>query len=324
MPSTMRTLVNNRLHEIQPATRKELCCIAPRPKLHIMLSGELPTPYTSSRLAESRKSNDPIFYRNLEQVLEKRRADGTIYRIPRSEGAPESVDFKTFDILSLTSSGTLRRIYLDELATESRFKLNDGVSRVMGNSSYTSETEHEIAAFHGAETALLLKSGWDANGAIMSAIPQRGDVIVYDELIHASFHEGMKLTRASTKISFKHNDVDDFRQTLTRVRQSYPLIGEDKRCLLISVESLYSMDGDVTPLAELVAVAKEIFPKGNAQFVIDEAHSTGVIGKGGSGLVNMLGLEKDIAIRVHTYSKAIPASGGGEHFSIKLGKRRLD
>ena len=255
-----------------------------------------------------------VFHRNLETALDLRRAEGAFFTIQKGVPEPGSVDFSSLDVLSLTSSGTMRRLYLDELAQHPEFKLNDGSSRLMSDSTYTDATEAEIAEYHGAETALLLKSGWDANGAIMTAIPRPGDAIVYDELIHASIHEGMQASLAATKVAFKHNDIDSFRETLLNVKNSQQLIREGKRCVLVSVESVYSMDGDVAPLREMVQIGKEVFPDANISFIIDEAHSMGVIGKGGRGLVNELGLEKEFAVRMHTYGKALATSGGGQSF----------
>lgn len=257
-----------------------------------------------------------VFERNLESALDLRRAEGGFFKIQKGLSAPDSVDFSTLDVLSLTSSGTMRRAYLEELARHPEFKLNDGSSRLMSDSAYTDAAEREIAAFHGAETALMLKSGWDANGAIMTAIPRPGDAIVYDELIHASVHEGMNLSLAATKVAFKHNDVESFREVLLNIRETQQLVREGKRCVLVSVESVYSMDGDVVPLREMVQIGKEIFPEGVVQFIIDEAHSTGVIGEGGKGLVNELGLEKEIAVRMHTYGKALATSGGGKSYFV--------
>lgn len=253
-----------------------------------------------------------VFHRNLETALDLRRAEGAFFKIQKGLPEPDTVDFSSLDILSLTSSGTMRRLYLEELTQHPEFKLNDGSSRLMSDSSYTDATEAEIAEYHGAETALLLKSGWDANGAIMTAIPRPGDALVYDELIHASIHEGMQASLAATKVAFKHNDIDSFRETLLNVKDSQQLIREGKRCVLVSVESVYSMDGDVAPLREMVQIGKEVFVDANIIFIIDEAHSMGVIGKGGRGLVNELGLEKEFAIRMHTYGKALATSGGGQ------------
>lgn len=126
-------------------------------------------------------------------------------------------------------------------------------------------------------------------------------------------HDGMKFSLAQTQVSFRHNNVESLRERLVEIQNSQPLIRQGQRCVLIAVETVYSMDGDVAPLEEFVEVAKEIFPKGNAQFIVDEAHSTGLMGRQGSGLVCALGLEKDIAIRMHTYGKGMGTTGGEYH-----------
>lgn len=140
-----------------------------------------------------------------------------------------------------------------------------------------------------------------------------GDAIMYDELIHASVHDGMKESLALCRMSFRHNDPESLYEFLLAVRESQPLVRQGACSVLISVESVYSMDGDVCPLRELVEVAKKVFPGGNAQFVIDEAHSTGVLGSKGASLVCALGLEKEIAIRMHTFGKALASTGGKAH-----------
>jgi 7-keto-8-aminopelargonate synthetase and related enzymes len=133
---------------------------------------------------------------------------------------------------------------------------------------------------------------------------------VYDELIHASALDGFKHSVALCQKSFRHNDVDSFVETLTAVKNSQPQIRNGTRSVIIAVESFYSMDGDVCPLKDLVEAANEVFPDGNAQFVMDEAHSSGHIGPNGSGLVSELRLEKEIAVRNHTLGKTLCGTGG--------------
>ncbi|PWY87346.1 class II aminotransferase/8-amino-7-oxononanoate synthase [Aspergillus sclerotioniger CBS 115572] len=253
----------------------------------------------------------PTFFRNLEEALDLRRAERSVFLVRSNEPAPNSIDFSTLDFLHLTASGAIRTEFLNELARNPGFELGAGGSRLLnGNNAYTEAAETEIAEFHGGESALLFHSGFEANTAIMAAIPRPGDAIVYDELIHASMHEGMQASKAPCKKSFKHNDVDSFRETLLDVLETQSLIKQGKRCVLICLESMYSMDGDVAPLRELIAVAKELFPEGNAQFLVDEAHTTGVLGRQGRGFVNELGLEDEVAIRMHTYGKALATTGG--------------
>jgi 8-amino-7-oxononanoate synthase len=254
----------------------------------------------------------PVFYRNLEEALDVRRADHAMFTRTKSAWKTgDAIDFCSNDLLSLGSSGEMRRAFLEELAAHPGFSLYSGGSRLAdGNYDYIEQVEQEIADFHGAETALMVNSGWEANGAIYSSIPRPGDAIIYDELVHASTHDGMVHSLSLCKMPFRHNDADAFREVLTSVVDSQPLIRQGARSVIVSVESVYSMDGDVCPLVEMLQIAKEICPLGNAVFVVDEAHGTGVLGPKGSGLVCKLGLEKEIAIRLHTCGKALASSNG--------------
>ena len=254
----------------------------------------------------------PTFYRNLEEALDVRRASHSMFtRVQNSWKSGGAIDFCSNDLLSLGSSGQLRIAFLAELAKHPGFALYAGGSRVMdGNYDYVEDVEQEIADFHGAESALMVNSGFDGNVAIYTAIPRPGDAIVYDELSHASTHDGMAHSLALTKVAFRHNDVDSFQDALSSVMDAQPMIKDGSRSILVSVESVYSMDGDICPLLELLEIAREVCNKGNFAFIVDEAHATGIIGPKGAGLVNALGVEKDIAVRLHTCGKALASSGG--------------
>jgi 8-amino-7-oxononanoate synthase len=254
--------------------------------------------------------NAPAFYRNLEQALDMRRAEHTL--LTAKPCWDDSVaDLTGSDFLSLNRSGRIRSAFMAELDRQADCMLGAGGSRTQyGNYSYINQVEAEIAAFHGAETAFIVHSGFLANVAVLSSVPLPGDAIVYDELVHASIHEGMAVNLVAHKVAFKHNDVDSLCDVLTALKEAHPAIKSGARSIIICVESIYSMDGDVCPLKEMVEVAKEVFPLGNAQFLMDEAHSTGIIGKNGVGLVSMLGLEKEVAIRLHVSSKALASTGG--------------
>lgn len=263
----------------------------------------------AQRLKGPSMKNASVFYRNLEEELDARRAQHACLTLHTRD--PATVDFSSTDVLGLSSSGAVRRAFLDVLAQHEDFKLSSHGSRLTdGNSRFLEEQERELAEFHGSDSALIVNTGHAGNGAIFSVVPRPGDAIVYDELVHASVHDGMKDSLALCRKPFRHNNIESFLDTLTAVRDSQPQIRDGSRCVLVAVESVYSMDGDICPLRELVEVAKEIFPGGNAQFIIDEAHGTGVIGPNGAGLVNALSLEKETAIRLHTFGKALAASGG--------------
>ncbi|KAF2004266.1 putative aminotransferase [Amniculicola lignicola CBS 123094] len=261
---------------------------------------------------QARKSLS-VFYQNLEEALDLRRKNYNLFTILQNIWQiSDAVDFSSNDILSLGSSSLLRREFLNELEKNPSFSPGSGGSRVLdGNYPYLEETEQQIAEFHGAESGLLFASGFDANVAIWTAIPRLGDVIVYDALVHASTHEGMSQSLAMARKEFLHNDIESFRETLVSIAETQPLIKSRKRCIIVAVESVYSMDGDICPLQELVDIAREVFvgEEGTVQFVVDEAHSTGVIGENGKGLVSALGLERAIAVRLHTFGKAMSAGG---------------
>ncbi|KAL1861071.1 hypothetical protein Plec18170_001586 [Paecilomyces lecythidis] len=261
--------------------------------------------------AQKPKSNEmenaPAFYRNLEKALDKRRMDQTMLTLLPDRPV---VDFSSCDILSFSKSGLLRMAFMDELAKKPNFVLGSSGSRLMdGNHAYVEELEHEVAEFHGAKTGLFFDSGFDANSAIFSVLPQPGDVIVFDELVHGSIHEGMRTSRATARRSFRHNNVRSFRDVLTVFNETLPSISSGTSTVLVSIESVYSMDGDVAPVEDLLQAARDVIPLGNFQFFIDEAHSTGLMGPQGRGLVCALKLEESFAIRLHPFSKALGSHG---------------
>lgn len=248
--------------------------------------------------------------RAFQSCLDQREVKGRrrYLQVPPSGG----VDFSSNDFLSLSTSTTLRSHLLQSLAREpsSHSFASTGSRLLDGNSAYIENLERFITAFHNAESGLLFNSGYDANLSIFSCVPQPGDVVIHDELIHASVHDGVKLSRASRKISFEHNSVDDFFRIAQSVVQGDPLVASGERSVFVVVESLYSMQGDFAPIAELLAVIKTVFPRGNAYMIVDEAHTTGVFGPRGAGLVQELGVEGHVFIRVHTFGKALASHGG--------------
>jgi 8-amino-7-oxononanoate synthase len=261
----------------------------------------------AQRLRAPDYKNGPTFLRNLEAQLDRRRKDERLYVLKK----PRKVhDFSSNDFLSLSSSGLLRMAFFDELAKHPDFQAGATGSRLLdGNSSYINTLEQDIAAFHGAETGLIFQSGYDANVSIFEVIPQAGDAIVFDELVHASIHDGLKHSKARTKRPFFHNDLVSYQSVLKDIRETHDEIRKGERTLLVSVETVYSMDGTICSLREMVNIADDLFPAGNCEFIVDEAHATGLIGKNGRGLVSNLGLEKRIAIRLHTFGKGLGASG---------------
>jgi 8-amino-7-oxononanoate synthase len=208
------------------------------------------------------------------------------------------VDFTSNDYLGMAESEELR---LAAAAAIGRgVPAGSGGSRLLrGNHPEHEALEHEAAAYFGAETALYFGGGYVANLAIFSTLPQRGDLVVHDELIHASVHEGLRRGRADN-VSVPHNNIDAFDAAIVRWRAN-----GGKGRPWISVESLYSMDGDSPDLATLLTVAD----RHEAMLVIDEAHATGVLGPQGRGLA--AGFEgRENVITLHTCGKALGTVGG--------------
>lgn len=226
--------------------------------------------------------------------------------------AQESVDFSSNDFLSLARSEGLRSAYIEELSEASKkFPLGSGGSRLLdGNTQYAEDIEKELGTFYDSPAALLFNSGFDANSGVFSCVPQPGDAIIYDEYIHASVHEGMRLSRARPRKAFSHNDLSSFEKILKDVIASDCGFDEGQRNVFVAVESVYSMDGDVAPIKAILDVIEQALPSGNGHLLVDEAHATGVYGQHGRGLVHELGVQDRILARLHTFGKALTSGGG--------------
>ncbi|OAA63122.1 Pyridoxal phosphate-dependent transferase, major domain protein [Cordyceps fumosorosea ARSEF 2679] len=253
------------------------------------------------------------------RLLDRRETQGRRRRLTLPP--PGAVDFSSNSYLSLSESPELRTRYLALLQHDGgdhRFSLGSGGSRLLdGNTALAEALEERVAAFHGAPAGLLFNSGFDANAGLLGCAPQPGDVVVYDELVHASVHDGMRLGRAAHRaLPFTHNTVagsggNSLSAVLERLCSGPD--GDDfrrgRRNVFVAVEGVYSMDGDVAPLREIVACVGEKLPQGNGHVIVDEAHSTGIIGQRGRGLVCHLGLQDQVWARVHTFGKAMGCAG---------------
>jgi len=206
-------------------------------------------------------------------------------------------DFASNDYLGLADSDALRDALAAGIARG--LPAGSGGSRLLrGNHPEHEALEAHAARHYGSEAALFFATGFAANAALFAALPQRPDLVVHDELIHASAHDGMKLGRAG-HVAAAHNDAQAFDDIITRWRA-----GGGAGTPWIAVESLYSMDGDRAPLADLAAIAD----RHDAVLVVDEAHATGVFGPGGAGLAHGLA-RRDNLITLHTCGKALGAEG---------------
>jgi len=250
--------------------------------------------------------SDSTLKTKLESALTSRDNRHIRRRLPDFLTSELLIDFTSNDYLSLSTSHLLRNHFLFKLSTAPHV-LGSAGSRLLVNDPAHAQLEDRLHLFFATETALLFNSGFDANVGFFSCIPQKGDVIVYDEYVHASVHDGMHASRVDREclIPFAHNSVEALRLALTTARNRI----ENGQSVFVAVESLYSMDGTFAPLTEMVEVIDEIFPAGNAYFIVDEAHSTGIYGPQGRGRVAMLGLENRVLARLHTFGKALAASG---------------
>ena len=257
--------------------------------------------------------------RHLSEILQQRKQQSLFRNLRTKENL---VDFCSNDYLGFSQKVKLNsEIYsFSSGATGSRL--------LAGNTQFIEDLEQEIADFHGAEAGLIFNSGYDANVGLLSCIPQKNDVLITDELIHASMIDGARLSYA-TRYKFKHNDVEDLERIIGIAQAPQPPEGElkldsmasplgvgatDTSGLFVALESVYSMDGDLAKLSEISVLCEHY----GANLIVDEAHATGVFGKNGRGLVCELGLEDKVFARVITFGKAL-----GCHGAIVLGSKVL-
>lgn len=237
----------------------------------------------------------------LSQKLQSRADRGLLRSLKTGDGL---IDFCSNDYLGFARDVMFQQT-LAHLATvhASEHTGATGSRLLAGNSHIAEEVEAEIAAIHKAEAGLIFNSGYDANIGLYGCIAAEGDTIIYDELVHASIHDGFKLSKAN-HIAFKHNSIADLEAKLKTAHGQ----------LFVAIESVYSMDGDLAPLHEMALLCEQY----NAALIVDEAHATGVVGSNGLGLVNHLGLENRVFARLHTFGKAL-----GVHGAIVLGSHTL-
>ena len=228
-----------------------------------------------------------------------------------SESTIAPADFSSNDYLSLATSPHLRARVLAALHAAPSI-LGSGGSRLLIYSPAHAALEARLARTFRAPAALLFNSGFDANAGFFACIPQPGDALLYDAAIHASVHDGARVSRLAPRLRrpFAHNDPRALRAALWALRDECAAFREGECSVFVAVESVYSMDGTVAPLRVMLDAMDEVFPAGNAHMVVDEAHATGVYGPGGRGMVAWLGLEDRVLARLHTFGKALAASGG--------------
>jgi len=246
----------------------------------------------------------PEFPKKLQQKLDKREENASLRSLSFSKNA---IDFSSNDYLGYSKSKEIFEATHQFLQNRNIFQNGATGSRLLtGNYELYQEAEDFISTFHKSETALIFNSGYDANVGFFSCIPQRGDIILYDEYCHASIRDGIQLSHAKS-YKFVHNDLEDLETLLEKNSASDSLI-------YIVTESVFSMDGDSPDLEQMASIALKF----NAYFVVDEAHALGVFGTNGEGLIQHLNLQDKVFARIMTFGKGL-----GCHGAAILGTKQL-
>ncbi len=241
--------------------------------------------------------------------LEERASNNAL----RSLGVPVNlIDFSSNDYIGFAKNPAIFKATAKVLANKNMVQNGATGSRLIsGNHDLYVELEHFISEFHNAESALVFNSGYDANLGFFGAVPQRGDVIFYDEYIHASIRDGITLSKAKA-YKFKHNDINDLKKISSRVLGGTAHLSQVE--VYVVTESVFSMDGD-TPDLKLFT---DYCSSTHSHLIVDEAHALGVFGDEGKGLMNALQLEQQVFARIITFGKAM-----GCHGAAILGSQQL-
>ena len=242
---------------------------------------------------------------HLTEALEELRQRGTFFklRVLEDEQGPvctydgkEVINLASNNYLGLCNHPRLREAAIR--ATE-RYGVGSGAVRtIAGTMRIHMELEEKIAAFKGVEACVVFQSGFTANAGTVSSILGKDDFILSDELNHASIIDGARLSKARIKV-FRHKDVVHAEELLRELEQ------EPGRKLIIT-DGVFSMDGDIGPVAELAALAERY----GAIMMVDDAHASGVLGRNGRGSVDHTGAHGKVDVQVGTLSKAIGSLGG--------------
>ena len=235
--------------------------------------------------------------KKLNQKLQERHLNNALRQLRSSNNL---IDFSSNDYLGFSKSKAIFDQAHQYLVDHNMIQNGATGSRLIsGNHNLYAEVEDILCQFHNSESALVFNSGYDANIGFFSAVPQRGDVILYDEFIHASIRDGITMSNAKS-YKFKHNDLEDLKHQLERSREA-----SQDNTIYVTTESVFSMDGDSPDLSGLVKLCKN----NNAYVIVDEAHAIGLFGAQGEGIIQALGIEESVFARIVTFGKAMGCHG---------------
>ena len=234
----------------------------------------------------------------LQHKLDYREENNALRQLPSNN---TSVDFSSNDYLGFSKSAAIFENTYEFLKGHNITQNGATGSRLLsGNHPLFNVLESTLSNFHNCDAALIFNSGYDANVGFFSSVPQRGNIILYDEYIHASIRDGITMSNAKA-YKFKHNNLEDLEKRCEIEHNR----SHSETTIYIVTESVFSMDGDIPDLLSITQISK----KYDALLVIDEAHATGVFGNKGEGLVQYHGLEEAIFARIVTFGKAIGCHG---------------
>ncbi len=243
------------------------------------------------------------FPERLHRKLQEREKSNALRQLSQQT---ELIDFSSNDYLGFAKKTEIFE-EAHHFLSRKDIKVNGATgSRLLsGNHELYTQVEKQLCEYHNAQSALIFNSGYDANIGFFSSAPQRNDVVLYDEWIHASIRDGISMSLANSH-KFAHNDLEDLSNKIERVKEKDPTI-----TIYVVTESVFSMDGDTPNLKALVTLCET----SDAHLIIDEAHAVGIFS---TGLLQQLGLHEKVFARIITFGKAL-----GCHGAAVLGSEKL-
>ena len=234
----------------------------------------------------------------LQQKLNLRTETNALRKLPMPING---IDFSSNDYLGFAKNEEIFDA-THQYLVDNTIKINGatGSRLISGNHNLYAVAEKYIAAFHQSEAALIFNSGYDANVGFFSAVPQRNDVILYDELCHASIRDGIQMSHAKS-YKFQHNNYEDLEAKISKIQTS----NSELHTIYIVTESVFSMDGDTPNIETLVQLSEKF----KVLLVVDEAHALGVFGEKGEGVIQSQQLQNKVFARIMTFGKGLGCHG---------------